>query len=285
MHLRLMMPSHDRWPQFVLATGALEKTDHLVRGDFCDSVVSDWNALKVVRSWCETKTAVSRVKGTISKQAFVDYMAYVGRDSHGGYYQWSTLPAEEAYPHAVAYYTLKRARDMKKRNLMLIQPLWSIPAPEPDNTVERCFVLMPFSAELSEFYRSIIKPAVTEAGVVCERADDIFGPGHIMTDIWSKINKASFVIADLTGKNPNVFYELGIAHSIGKKAILLAQSIEDVPFDVRDRRVLLYSTRFDGIQPLREALLNAITEIRSEMHSEAGVEHFPDEIQEGTEIA
>jgi hypothetical protein len=61
-----------------------------------------------------------------------------------------------------------------------------------------------------------------------------------MDDIWSEISKASIVVAELTGKNPNVYYELGLAHAIRKPAILISSNIEDVPFDLRPLRVFIY---------------------------------------------
>ena len=68
-----------------------------------------------------------------------------------------------------------------------------------------------------------------------------------MNDV-QRIIEADFVIADLTARNPNVFYELEIAHSVGKPVILLAQDTADVPFDIRDNRVITYGTRYDGAQ-------------------------------------
>ena len=118
-----------------------------------------------------------------------------------------------------------------------------------------CFVLMPFGPEdLQVVYQDFVKPTIERAGLRCVRADDIFGANVIIEGIWEAINRARFVIAELTGKNPNVFYEVGVCHTTGKEVIFLAQSVEDVPFDLRHLRVLLYDYTPRGCQRLAEAL-------------------------------
>lgn len=122
-----------------------------------------------------------------------------------------------------------------------------------------CFVLMPFGPEdLQVVYQDFVKPTVERAGLRCVRADDIFGASAIIEDIWEGINRARFIIAELTGKNPNVFYEVGICHTIGKDVIFLAQSVEDVPFDLRHLRILLYDYTPRGCQQLAQALYKTV---------------------------
>lgn len=104
------------------------------------------------------------------------------------------------------------------------------------------FVLMPFRDPFDKYYKSIIKPAIEEAGMLALRADEIFGPTEIVNDIWKAINKAEIVVAELTTRNPNVMYELGLSHAIGKHVIMLSQSIDDIPFDLRSLRCILYDT-------------------------------------------
>lgn len=122
-----------------------------------------------------------------------------------------------------------------------------------------CFVLMPFGPEdLQIVYQDFVKPTVERAGLRCARGDDIFGSNAIIEDVWAGINRARFVVAELTGKNPNVFYEVGICHTVGKDVIFLAQSMEDVPFDLRHLRVLLYDYTPRGCLQLAEALYKTI---------------------------
>jgi len=104
-----------------------------------------------------------------------------------------------------------------------------------------CFVMQPFAAPLGTYYATIYKPAIEQAGLEAVRADtEIFGTGKIIDQIWRGINSASVLIAELTTKNPNVFYELGLAHALRKPVILISSNQDDVPFDLRHIRVILY---------------------------------------------
>jgi hypothetical protein len=73
------------------------------------------------------------------------------------------------------------------------------------------------------------------------RADaDIFGTGKIIDQIWSGINASKVLVAELTTRNPNVFYELGLAHALDKPVVLVSSNEEDVPFDLKHIRVIYY---------------------------------------------
>jgi len=82
-----------------------------------------------------------------------------------------------------------------------------------------------------------------------------------MRDVWTKINEAKLIIAELTDKNPNVFYELGMAHTLGKNVILIAQSIEWIPFDLRGVRTIIYDDSPTGFEKLSEQLLKFVEEL------------------------
>ena len=117
-----------------------------------------------------------------------------------------------------------------------------------------CFVLMPFSEKWSRrVWERFIKPIATATGFECEIASDMFG-ALVMEDVWRGINQAAIVIADVTGRNPNVLYELGIAHTLGKDVILLTQNIDDVPFDTRSLRHITYEDNVDGLDKLASEL-------------------------------
>lgn len=108
-------------------------------------------------------------------------------------------------------------------------------------TGQTCFVVQPFAAPLGGYYELIYKPAIEQAGLVAVRADaEIFGTGKIIDQIWRGIQDAVILIAELTSKNANVFYELGLAHASEKPVILISANEEDVPFDLRHIRVILY---------------------------------------------
>jgi hypothetical protein len=121
-----------------------------------------------------------------------------------------------------------------------------------------CFVLMPFTDRFQPIYDDHIRPAVERAGLRCERADEIRGTNLITWDIWEKINRARFLIADLTDRNPNVFYELGLAHAISKDVILLTQSMDFVPFDLKALRCITYEFTPRGVQSLEKGLSGTI---------------------------
>jgi hypothetical protein len=104
----------------------------------------------------------------------------------------------------------------------------------------KIFVAMPFLPELKPVYDDHILKVTKELGVSCKRGDDFFSGDSIMNEVWSAIYHSEVCIVDCTGRNPNVFYELGIAHTLGRKAILIAKSIDDIPFDVRHLRTIIY---------------------------------------------
>lgn len=106
-------------------------------------------------------------------------------------------------------------------------------------------VMMPFAAEFSEIY-SDIKTGLEGEGYECKRADDFWLHAHIMHDIIELICTSQVVICDLTGKNPNVFYEAGIAHTLGREVILITQHMDDVPFDLRALRCITYLKNREG---------------------------------------
>jgi hypothetical protein len=126
----------------------------------------------------------------------------------------------------------------------------------------RCFVLMPFSPEFDALYENAIRPAVHGTRLLrCLRADEIYGPRPIMADIWASINDAFVLIADVTGRNPNVLYELGLAHAVHKPVVLMTQAISDVPFDLRAIRCIVYSNDRAGRAQLSDQLAGTLAEM------------------------
>jgi hypothetical protein len=117
------------------------------------------------------------------------------------------------------------------------------------------FVLMPFGDEFRDVYELGIKAACLEAGANCERVDEQFFDKNILAQIYNQIEGADIIIADMTGRNPNVFYETGYAHALSKQVILLTQNIEDIPFDLKHYPHIVYSGK---ITSLKEKLLKRI---------------------------
>ena len=124
-----------------------------------------------------------------------------------------------------------------------------------------CFVLMPFTRSWSGRVWTQIRSAVQAARMRPLRADEIFSTRAIIQDIWEQINGAKVIIADVSEKNPNVVYELGIAHALGKPVVLLTQSMGDIPFDTTHLRYLVYTNTDSGYQKLTENIVQAIDAI------------------------
>ena len=125
----------------------------------------------------------------------------------------------------------------------------SVFALDPARQSNLLSVMMPFDAGFTPVYEAIRAGAVA-ASYECHRADDIWLHPHIMQTIVSLICRSNIVVADCTNRNPNVFYEAGIAHTLGRDVILIAQSINDVPFDLRALHVLLYLPNGEGLARL-----------------------------------
>lgn len=123
------------------------------------------------------------------------------------------------------------------------------------------FVLMPFMEQWSDrVYRKIIRSSIEAMDLQCLRADNKHG-SIIMEDVWIGINQAAFIVADVTGRNPNVMYELGIAHTLAKPTIIITQGIDDIPFDFRHLRHYLYKDALDGAEEFEEKFKEAIQDI------------------------
>lgn len=130
-----------------------------------------------------------------------------------------------------------------------------------------CFVLMPFSKDWSDrVYRDLIRTNVEKLNLQCLRADNLTGQ-IVIEDIWTKINQCSFIIADVTNRNPNVMYELGIVHTIGKPAILITQNLSDIPFDFGHLRHFEYQDNTDGFRKVSKKLPQVIKDIYSDYYS------------------
>lgn len=123
-------------------------------------------------------------------------------------------------------------------------------------TIDRefAFVLMPFDPEFDGIFQDLIKAPLTDVGYNVKRADNIANQQNILKDIIESIATADLVIADLTALNPNVMYELGIAHAINPYTIMIIQDIQQLPFDLRPYRVHEYSQNYRDADMLKAHL-------------------------------
>lgn len=129
---------------------------------------------------------------------------------------------------------------------------------EHDQFTSDVFVIMPFSDEFTSIYTDHIKKKIEGLEYSIKRGDDFFSNNSIMSDVWSAIFNAKLIIADCSGRNTNVFYELGIAHALNKTAIMLTQDINDIPFDVQHLRVIVYENTKEGLVNLENAITDVV---------------------------
>jgi len=102
------------------------------------------------------------------------------------------------------------------------------------------FVLMPFEENFRDVYEVGIKPACNDAGAYCERVDKQIFVENILERVYNQIAKADVIVAEMTGRNPNVFYEVGYAHALNKRVILLTKKTDDIPFDLKHYPHIVY---------------------------------------------
>lgn len=134
---------------------------------------------------------------------------------------------------------------------------------------------MPFDASFNDIYEFGIKGACSDAGLYCERVDEQVFSGSMLERIYSQISRADLLVADMTRKNPNVFYEVGYAHALGKNVVLLTSVAQDIPFDLKHFPHIIYGTE---IKTLRASLTRHLKHLASEdpprRNTQIGLELF-----------
>ena len=139
---------------------------------------------------------------------------------------------------------------------MVLSPVFGLPSNEFEKT--NIFMVMPFQEKLKPVYEDHIRKVAEKLNVSIARGDDFFTSSSIISDIWNAINFCEIVIADCTGRNANVFYEIGIAHTIGKPVIFISQNKEDIPFDIQHIRYIIYEYTPRGMHEFEEILSRTI---------------------------
>jgi nucleoside 2-deoxyribosyltransferase len=135
----------------------------------------------------------------------------------------------------------------------------------------KCFVISPIGPTDSDIRRQadkvlkhIIRKSLEPLGFKVIRADAISEPGTINLQVMKRIVDSEIVVADLTGTNPNVMYELAIRHAIGKPVILLLKSSEKIPFDIATERTIFYDlSDIDSVENTRDALSQQVQFIQN----------------------
>jgi hypothetical protein len=161
---------------------------------------------------------------------------------------------DEHFPGESEYVSAKPA----ERRITFAPNVFSVPNVSIE--LDLAAVMMPLRAEFDSVSNTILK-ACTITGLRCLRADDIWEESAIVQDIFNLVFRAQVVIVDFTGKNPNVMYETGIAHTLGKHVIPISQSLEDVPFDLAHHRVLKYLANAEGLKQLETKLAARLCQV------------------------
>jgi hypothetical protein len=128
------------------------------------------------------------------------------------------------------------------------------------------FVLMPFAPEFGDIYELGIKAACVDSGAYCERVDEQQFTESILQRLYNQIAKADIIVADMTGRNPNVFYEVGYAHALNKRVILLTQNADDIPFDLKHYPHIVYEGKITKLKQelakrIRWSIANPLTSL------------------------
>jgi len=122
--------------------------------------------------------------------------------------------------------------------------------PVPSEFPDTVFVVMPFSRELEDVYLYGIRKCVHEFGYSCRRADEIEHSSSIVDEILDQIRRCRVIVAEVSDRNPNVFYEVGWAHALGRETVLIARNGVELPFDVSHINTIMY----DSIHQLEDRL-------------------------------
>jgi hypothetical protein len=212
--------------------------------DYCDKMEDIKYSLKNGFTFCDKKGCYKKMFSTLNGRAILKIS------------------------HSLKQDPIKNVKDLNKltkiedsRMSIIGNPIWKNRKFIMDPKL--CFILMPFNEPFSNYMWKMLKDIIKTTGLNPVRADDLVG-SIIMEDIWSSINQARLLIAEMSKRNANVFYELGIAHTLGKEVILISQSKEDIPFDLTHHRVLIYSDNKPGYEKLEKELPKMINRILNE---------------------
>lgn len=150
----------------------------------------------------------------------------------------------------------------QREGYLEVEPMFGIP---PNEAAFHCdvFMIMPFDEEFDPIYTNHIEPFVRQELRLDIKRGDVFYSKHaIMREVWAAIYMSRLVLVECTTRNANVYYELGIAHTLGKPAVMITQKIEDIPFDLRHLRHIVYENSEEGMTALKNQLRHAIRAVQ-----------------------
>ncbi|HSS21370.1 MAG TPA: hypothetical protein VLL54_14945 [Pyrinomonadaceae bacterium] len=255
---------------------ALPKLDRVPRSEL-DSAKTELGLTKRKLATREKELDAIKATGTEGKQIaalkaeIMDYLKNLTTDVVGAHARDLAVARAEGDSLKQENERLRRfeleIRRMKE--MVLVNPRWPVRGLEVESDL--CFLLMPFSEPWSEDAWKLIESVVISCGMRCRRADEQEGP-LVMQDIWDGICRARVIIADLTAKNSNVTYEVGLADVLGKDIILLSQTPNDIPFDFIGLRLVTYDNSMGGVRKLSDELRKRLERFRPMVNSPAATD-------------
>lgn len=111
---------------------------------------------------------------------------------------------------------------------------------------KNCFVLMPDEGNFAGNFANIYKQAIEETGLIARKTEGIYSTSPNINKIWDFVCSSDIILADLTSKDPNIMYQLGLAQAIQKPTILISENLEDVPFDLKNMSIILFDKKISG---------------------------------------
>ncbi|MGJ3240307.1 MAG: DUF4062 domain-containing protein, partial [Anaerolineae bacterium] len=156
-------------------------------------------------------------------------------------------------------------------NKITVAPLWGEPMRRSQFQSD-IFMVMPFRPAYDAIYQNVVRPTAAELNLTIKRGDEFSSTsGSIMQEVWAALNACRLVIAETTEINANVYYELGIAHTLGKPVILLTQleNIDELPFDIRHLRFIVYEDSIEGSVQLRQTLKRSMIWLLNDLDEQA----------------
>jgi hypothetical protein len=154
--------------------------------------------------------------------------------------------------------TARSPEQLATVSLQVRPTVFSLPAiAQSDRLVA---VMMPFAPEFDPVYAAI-RASCTAANLECQRADQVWEDTTIIQDVFNLLYRSRIVVADLTRGNPNVLYEVGIAHTLGRHVVPIAQEPVDRPFDIAHHRILGYRLSAGGIEQMTSVLTRRLTHL------------------------
>src|SRR6266403_2941170 len=133
-----------------------------------------------------------------------------------------------------------------------------------DGFRQRCFVVMSFNPRLRKLYKQGIKKTFESLGMLCNRVDDIPFAGSILDTILESIRNCYFLVADISEARPNCYYEIGVAHAMGRTVILTKRRTSETHFELRGFKVVEYSSIRELRNRLRECIIGSVLTLKAD---------------------